>query len=103
MLFNFGKCKCLHTRHGNGDAQYAKGGTVLSITVKKKDLELTISADTKVSEHCAAAKGNQILGLIMRNIVYKEKRTNNTAVQYNSKTSFRIVYTRMEAISQEGY
>ena len=22
MLFNFGKCKCLHTGHGNEDAQY---------------------------------------------------------------------------------
>ena len=35
---------------------------------------LTISADMKVSEQCgiAAAKGNQILGLIRRNIVYKE-------------------------------
>ena len=40
----------------------------------------------KVSEQCgiAAAKGNQILGLIRRNIVYKEKRTNNTAVYNNS-------------------
>ena len=35
---------------------------------------LTISANMKVSEQCgiAAAKGNQILGLIRRNIVYKE-------------------------------
>ena len=43
---------------------------------------MTISADMKVSEKCgiAAAKGNKILGLIRRNIVYKEKRTNNTAV-----------------------
>ena len=41
----------------------------------KKDLELTISADMKVSEQCgiAASKGNQILGLIILNIVYKEK------------------------------
>ena len=40
----------------------------------------------KVSEQCgiAAAKGNQTLGLIRRNIVYKEKRTNNAAVQNNS-------------------
>ena len=40
-----------------------------------EDLGLTISADMKVSEQCAiaAAKGNQILGLIRRNIVYKEK------------------------------
>ena len=28
MLFNFGKCKCLHTGHGNEDAQYTMGGTV---------------------------------------------------------------------------
>ena len=25
MLFNFGKCKCLHTGHGNEDAQYTMG------------------------------------------------------------------------------
>ena len=50
------------------------GGTVLSTTLKEKDLGLTINADMKVSEQCgiAAAKGNQILGLIRRNIVYKE-------------------------------
>ena len=68
MLFNFGKCKCLHTGHGNED-------TVLNTTLKEKDLGLTISADMKVSEQCgiAAAKGNQILGFIRRNIVSKEK------------------------------
>ena len=51
------------------------GGTVLNTTLKEKDLRLTISADMKVSEQCgiAAAKGNPILGLIRRNIVYKEK------------------------------
>ena len=27
MLFNFEKCKCLHTGHGNQDAQYTMGGT----------------------------------------------------------------------------
>ena len=60
MLFNFGKCKCLHTGHGNKDAQYTMGGTVLITTVKEKGLGLTISADMKVSEQCviAAAKGN---------------------------------------------
>ena len=75
MLFNFGKCTCLHTGHGNEDAQYTMGDTVLNTTLKEKDLGLTISADMKVSVQCgiAAAKGNQILGLIKRNIVYKEK------------------------------
>ena len=47
----------------------------------EKDLELIISVDMNVSEQCgiAAEKGNQIVGLIRRNIVYKEKKTNNTA------------------------
>ena len=42
------------------------GGTVRNTTLKEKYLGLTISADMKVSEQCgiAAAKGNQILGLI---------------------------------------
>ena len=61
--------------HGNEDAQYTMGGTVLDTTLKEKDLGLTISADMKVSEQSGikAAKGNQIIGLIRRNIVYKEK------------------------------
>ena len=48
----------------------------LNNIVKEKDLGLTVSADMKVSEQCgiAAAKGNQIFGLIRRNIVYKEKQ-----------------------------
>ena len=51
------------------------GGIVLNTILKEKVLGLTISADMKVSEQCgiAAAKGNQIIGLIRRNIVYKEK------------------------------
>ena len=75
MLFNFGKCKCLHTGHMNEDAKYTMGDTVLNTTVKEKDSRLTISVDIKVLEQCgiAAAKGNQIIGLIRRNIVYKEK------------------------------
>ena len=76
MLFNFGKCKCLHTGHRNLNVNYKMGDTVLGTTVKEKDLGVTISADMKVSEQCgiAASKGNQILGLIRRNITYKEKR-----------------------------
>ena len=50
MLFNYVKCKCLHSGHGIEDAQYAMGDTVLNITVKEKDLGLIISADMKVSE-----------------------------------------------------
>ena len=76
MLLNFWKCNCLHTGHGNLDVNYKMGDTVLGTTVKEKDLGITISADMKVSEHCgiAASKDNKILGLIGRNITYKEKR-----------------------------
>ena len=75
MLFNLGKCKCLHTGHGNLDENYKMGDTVLGTTVKEKGLGATISANMKVSEQCgiAASKGNQILGLIRRNIAYKKK------------------------------
>ena len=75
MLLNFEKCKCLHTGHGNLDMNYNMGDTVLGTTVKENDLGITTSADIKVSEQCgiAASKGNQIVGLIRRNITYKEK------------------------------
>ena len=72
MLFNFGKCKCLHTGPGNTGMNYEMGGTILSKTVKEKDLGVTMNANMKVSEQCriAASKGNQILGMIWRNITY---------------------------------
>ena len=64
MLFNFGKCKCLHTGSGNTGMNYEMGGTILSKTVKEKDLGVTMNANMKVSEQCriAASKGNQVLG-----------------------------------------
>ena len=75
MLFNFQKCKCLHAGHGNTGVNYEMGGTILCKTVKEKDLGVTMNANMKVSEQCriAASKGNQILGMIRRNITYKEK------------------------------
>ena len=75
-MLNFGKCKCLHTGHGNLDVNYKMGDTVLGTTVKEKDLGVTVSADMKVSEQCgiAALNGNQILGLIWRNVTYKDKK-----------------------------
>ena len=75
MLFNFGKCKCLHTGPGNTGMNYEMGGTILSKTVKEKDLGVTMNANMKVSEQCRieASKGNQVLGMIRRNITYKDK------------------------------
>ena len=76
MLLNFGKCKCIHIGHGNMDEEYKMGGAVLGRTTKEKDLGVTFSADMKVSDQCgiAASKGNKILGLIRRTIMYKEKQ-----------------------------
>ena len=102
IMFNLGKCKCFHTGHGNGGAQYTMGGTVLNATVTEKDLGLTISADMKGSEQCttAAAKVNQILGLIRRNILYKEKEL----IIPLYKTIVRLLLECcIQAISQEGY
>ena len=53
MLFNFGKCKCQHTGHGNLDINYKMGDTVPGTTEKEEDLRgITISADMNVSEQC---------------------------------------------------
>ena len=67
MLFNFGKCKCLHTGHGT----VYNGWYCTKYYFKGKGLNLNSSANMKVSEQCgiAAAKGNQIIELIRRNIV----------------------------------
>ena len=75
MLFNFGKCKYLHTGSGNTGMNYEMGGTIPSKTLKEKDLGVTMNANMKVSEQCsiAAFKGNQVLGMIRRNITFKEK------------------------------
>ena len=52
------------------------GYTVLRTILREKHLRITISADKTTSEQCgiAASKGNQIIGVIMRNISYKQKR-----------------------------
>ena len=70
MLFNFGKCKCLHTEPGNTGMNYEMVGTILSKTVKEKDLGVSMNANMKVAEQCriAASKGNQVIGMIRRNI-----------------------------------
>ena len=38
MLFNFEKCKCLHTGYANLAINYNMGDSVLGTTVKEKDL-----------------------------------------------------------------
>ncbi len=80
MFFNFEKCRCLHTGPGNTGMMmnYELGGTIQNKTVKEKDIGITKNANMKVSEQCriVESKGNQVLGMIRRNITqaYKENR-----------------------------
>ena len=72
MLFNFGKCKCQHTGHGNLTVNYIMGDTVLGTTIRQKRVSgVATSAFMNDSEQyvTAASKSNQILGLIRRNNV----------------------------------
>ena len=54
---------------------YEMGGTILTKTVKEKYLGVSMNANMKVSEQCriAASKGNQVLGMIRRNITFTRK------------------------------
>ena len=63
MLFNVGKCKCLHTGYGKEDAQYKMLCTILNNSVKEKDLGFNTNADMKVSKQCGivAAKKTKLL------------------------------------------
>ena len=45
MLFNLGKCKCIHIGHGNMDEEYKMEDAVLGITTQEKDLGVTFSGD----------------------------------------------------------
>ena len=53
---------------------YEMGGTILSKTLKENYLGVSTNANMKVSEQCriAASKGDQVLGIIRRNITYKD-------------------------------
>ena len=83
---------------------YEMIGTILSKTMKDKYLVVSNDATMKVSEQCriAASKGNQVLGMIRRNITYK---VNSLIVPlYKSivrQTSLRLLYTGIESTSQE--
>ena len=44
MLFNFGKCKCIHIGHGNMDEEYTMGDAVLCRTTQEKDLGVAFIA-----------------------------------------------------------
>ena len=54
---------------------YEMGGTIINKTMKEKYLGVTMNANMKDSEQCriAESNGNQVLGMIRRNISYKDK------------------------------
>ena len=58
---------------------YEMGGTILSKPVKEKYLGVTINDNMKVSR-IAASKGNQVLGMIRRNITLLRKELDCTPV-----------------------
>ena len=47
MLFNFGKCKCIHIVHGNMDEEYEMGDAVLGRTTLENNLGVTFSGEMK--------------------------------------------------------
>ena len=98
MLFNFGKRKCIHIGHENMDEEYKMEDDVLSRTTKEKVLCVTLSADMKVSEQrgIAASKGNNMLWLIRRTIMYKVKQL---IVTLFKSMTIGILYSSMEAVS----
>ena len=65
-----------HRTWKHGHEEYKMGDAVKGRTTQKKDLGVTFSAGMKVSEQCGivSSKGNQILGLVRRTIMYKEKQ-----------------------------
>ena len=65
-----------HTGKDTDYDAYKEALNAATKCVKEKDLGVTMNANMKVSEQgrIAASKGNQVLGMIRRNITYTEKR-----------------------------
>ena len=83
MLFNKDKCKCLHIGQANDKTNYLMNNTVLLSTEMGKYVGVIESSDMKVSDQCGIAtrKGNQILGLIRKNIAYRDQLLIYTTIQ----------------------
>lgn len=77
MKFNENKCKVMHIGKNNSNYNYMLKNKTMDITIKEKDLGITISNDLKFSDQCNIAynKANKILGMVSRNFSYKTKET----------------------------
>ena len=75
MLFNVDKCKVWHFGYTNTRASYHIDNTVLPSCTVKRDLDILIWDNLKVSEQClkAANTVNRILGMINRTFSHKSR------------------------------
>lgn len=77
MLFNIKKCKVLHFGFNNPSFNYHMKDEVLFSDSTEKDLGVHITTDLKSSKQCSEAvkKANQVLGMINRHFVVRDKNT----------------------------
>jgi len=75
MAFNIDKCKVMHIGKKNRGAKYVMGSEEIKEVGEEKDLGVTVCKNLKVAKQCgqAAKKGNQILGMIARTFVSRNK------------------------------
>lgn len=75
MKFNAKKCKVMHLGISNREGTYSMEGIELERIAEEKDLVVYVDQNFKFGKQCtkAAAKGNQILGLIARTFVSRKK------------------------------
>jgi len=76
MPFNINKCKVLHMGISNPLIEYEIKGEKIQVVEQEIDLGVIIKDNLKRDARCtkAAKKGNQILGLIFRTFVCKDKK-----------------------------
>jgi hypothetical protein len=75
MAFNTEKCKVMHVGKNNGEAKYMMGNKEITKVKEEKDLGVLVCQNLKVAKQCgqAAKKGNQILGMISRAFVSRNR------------------------------
>ena len=75
MLFNIDKCSVMHIGTQKENRRYELCGKELKVATEERDLGVIIHNSLKPSRQCAEAakKGNQILGIIKRTIVSRDK------------------------------
>ena len=75
MLFNVDKCTVMHMGKKNRKFRYEMNGIQLKEITEERDLGVLVHASATTSMQCAkaASKGNQVLGMIRRTMVSRDK------------------------------